>query len=117
VRHFFFFFLFSANALFYSVHVVEELGHDHTVKADLHGDCTSSGSAPADVAGHHHDGDQKSHQGDGHSCCENHSHVSILYQNIGFKHVPQVISRPIIEHFTFIPEVYLDKFIPPQNLA
>jgi len=111
---FLFFFLFSANALFYSVHAVEELGHDHTVKAGLHENRVSAGPATADGANHHHDGDQKSQHGDGHSCCENHSHVSILYQHIDFKHVPHIISQPIIENFRFIPEVYLSKFVPPR---
>lgn len=114
---FLFFFLFSANALLYSFHFVVEFGHDDHVIASYSGDSDSSISSTMDVANHQHEGDQGAHHEDGESCCDSHSHASILFQPIPYKHSPRLITHLSGEPFKFIPEVYLDKFIPPQNLA
>lgn len=97
---FLFFFLFSANAVLHSSHFVEEIGHDGHLAA------SHSGSD-----------DQGSQHDDGTSCCDSHSHVSILYQPLSYSHSPRLLTQLAVEPFRFIPEVYLDKFIPPQNLS
>lgn len=95
---FLFFFLFSANAVLHSSHFVGELAHDEHSAAG-------------------HSGDQESHHDDGESCCDSHSHVSIPFQPLSYTHTPHLMTHLAVEPFRFIPEVYLDKFIPPQNLS
>lgn len=112
---FLFFFLFSANALLYSYHFVVEFGHnDHVVASHFDSSISSSTGI---AANHQHEGDQGAHHEDGESCCDSHSHASIPFQPISYSHSPRLITNLIGEPFRFIPEVYLDKFIPPQNLA
>jgi hypothetical protein len=112
---FLFFFLFSSNVLLYSTHFVEEFGHDDHKIANHSSNSDSSISPAILVANHQHDGDQGAHHEDGESCCDSHSHASILYQPISYKHSPRLISQLTGEPFRFIPVVYLDKFIPPAE--
>lgn len=115
---FLFFFLFSANALLYSSHFLEEFGHDdHSVTSYSDSSNTSISASTEITANHQHEGDQGSHHEDGESCSDSHSHASIPYQPISYSHSPRLITHLKGEPFRFIPEVYLDKFIPPQNLA
>lgn len=115
---FLFFFLFSANALLYSFHFVVEFGHDdHSVVTHAGNGDTSISSSTMVAANHQHEGDQGAHHEDGESCCDSNSHVSIFHRPISYTHSPRLITRLTGEPFRFIPEVYLDKFIPPQNLA
>lgn len=114
---FLFFFLFSANALLYSSHFVAEFGHDDHSVTSQSGDSDSSISSTMVVENHHHDEGRAANHEDGNSCCDSHSHVSILYQPISYTHSPRLSTHLTGEPFRFIPEVYLDKFIPPQNLA
>jgi len=114
---FLFFFLFSANVLLYSSHFIEEFGHDNHTLVNHAGNSDSSISSTMVVANHQHEGEQGAHHEDGESCCDSHSHVSIPYQPISYTHSPRLITHLTGEPFRFIPEVYLDKFIPPQNLS
>lgn len=114
---FLFFFLFSANAVLYSSHFVGELAHDEHSAASHSGVSYSSVSSAIDDVNHQHDDDQGAHHKDGESCCDSHSHASIPYQPISYSHSPRLITQLTGEPFRFIPEVYLDKFIPPQNLV
>lgn len=114
---FLFFFLFSANALLYSVHFIVEFGHDVHAVASHAGNSDSSISSTMVAANHQHEEGQGAHHGDGESCCDSHSHISILYQPLSYSHSPRLITLLAGEPFKFIPEVFLDKFIPPQNLA
>lgn len=114
---FLFFFLFSANALLYGSHFVVEFGHDDHVVTSHAGNIDPSASSTTVAANHQHEGDQGAHHEDGESCCDSHSHASIPYQPISYTHSPRLITNLSGEPFKFIPEVYLDKFIPPQNLA
>lgn len=111
------FFLFSANVLLYSSHFVVEFGHDDHIVAGHSGNSDSSISSSTIAANHQHEGDQGAHHEDVESCCDSHSHASIPYQPISYSHSPRPITHLTGEPFRFIPEVYLDKFIPPQNLA
>jgi len=113
-----FFLLFSVNALLYSFHFVVEFGHDdHTVASNAGNSETSISSSTKVAVNHQHEGEQGSHHEDGESCCDSHSHASIIYQQISYTHSPRLITHLTGEPFKFIPEVYLDKFIPPQNLS
>lgn len=113
---FLFFFLFSANALLYSYHFVVEFGHDDHSMISSSGNSDSSGSTMV-VANHQHEGDQGEHHEDGESSWDSHSHASIPCQPLSYMHSPRLITNLSGEPFRFIPEVYLDKFIPPQNIA
>lgn len=110
-------FLCSGNVLLYSVHVVTEMGHTHQVASayyaadDLAQSCSYDGGSPSPDGQQHHDHDH------GKSCCESHSHVSIPHQIASMQILLQITQHPAVEPERFIPEVYLDKFIPPQNLA
>lgn len=113
-------FLLSGNVLLYSTHLVAEIGHAHQhqvtasiyVPVNFSNDC-STDSVPGSTGGDHGDHGH----GDGQSCCESHSHVSIHSQTPKVLFLPQVIAHAPSEPARFIPEVYLDKFIPPQNLV
>ena len=114
---FLFFFVFSANALCYGSHFNEEFGHDHAATANNSGNNNSSDSSSLGTLTHYHDDSQEESHEDDESCCDGHSHAFNLYRPICYKYVPHNTSRTIVEPFKFIPEVFLDKFIPPQNLA
>ena len=113
---FLFLFLFSANVLFYSDHFIKEIGHAHPVTSEAHFSCAHD-SSPSPDGHHQHGGPGSTHHGDHASCCDSHSHLSIMYLPVGYKHSPHIVSLRSIEPFRFIPEVFLDKFIPPAELA
>ena len=108
------FFVCSGNVIFYSKHVVSEIGH-RAAAASQSPDAYDSAPLAALTCPDH--GEQDGHHQDGESCCESHSHVSINLQGIELRYAPQSSGPPAIEPSRFIPEVFLDKFIPPQNLA
>lgn len=113
---FLFFFLFSANTLFFSTHFVEELGYNRPVVSN-HTASNPHQDSSASTANHHQGEERSSHHGDTESCCDSHSHASILYQQVSFNHIPHLTSNRQSDPFKFIPEVYLDRFIPPAELA
>ncbi len=53
----------------------------------------------------------------GASDCFGSCHLPIVAQALRIHHVPLVSGLSPIEPFTALPEVYLSKFIPPQNQA
>jgi hypothetical protein len=110
-------FLFSANSLLYKTHFVEEFGHNgHSIA--FHSDGSDSAITSLSTDSYQQQaGGQGAHHENGTPCCESHSHASILYQPISYSYSPRMIAYKKDEPFRFIPEVYLDKFIPPQNLA
>ena len=68
-------------------------------------------SSPASPCGEHSDGDHCA------AACYCACHLPVTIQPLRLHHAP-VMSRLVAgEPFTFLPEVYLPKFIPPQNLA
>ena len=114
---FLFLFLFSANVLFYSDHFIAEIGHARPVTSASKFTCVHD-SSPSPDGQHQHDGGPGStHHGDHASCCDSHSHLSIMYLPVGYQHSPHIVSLRNIEPFRFIPEVFLDTFIPPAELA
>jgi hypothetical protein len=61
-------------------------------------------------------GDHSSADHDAASCfCS--CHLPLLTQDIVIRHNPVVSTLVSVETFSALPEVWLDLFIPPQNLA
>ena len=72
--------------------------------------------APADHCPACPDGDHSSPDHCPSSCyCS--CHVPLTVQAVRIQHSPVITDLVFFESFTAIPEVYLPKFIPPQNLA
>lgn len=51
------------------------------------------------------------------SSCYCSCHLPLTVQTVQIEHSPVITELFFFESFTSIPEVYLPKFIPPQNLA
>lgn len=113
---FLFFFLFSANALCYGFHFIDEFGHDHTVTGNTSENNNPSPASFASTSNHHHNDTNGDHHEEEESCCDSHSHSFLSFQPHCISHIPSLSSRPTLEPFQFIPDVYLDKPIRPQNL-
>lgn len=108
------FFLCSGNVFFYSTHVVSELSHEAAASVcSGHPDGTGADVAVA-CSGNSHQG---GHHQEGESCCESHSHVSLQSAPLQLTVILTVSAHPKIEPAGSIPDVFLDRFIPPQNLA
>ena len=109
--------ILAIEAFCYSGHFLDELRHVHdretavTACADA---CSASSLVAADGDADH---EQGSHHEEGELCCHGHCHASILYDSLTIRHIPHVTLCRMTDPFRFIPEVYLDKFIPPQNLS
>lgn len=110
-------FLFSANALLYKAHFVVEFGHADRSIAFLSAESDTAVASQVSDSNHQHsDGEDEHHEGESQGV-DSHSHSSIFNQSISYSYTPNLSSYNTSEPFRFIPEVYLDKFIPPQNLA
>lgn len=110
-------FVLTIEAFCYPLHIINELGHVHKGEPAVHlckDACSAALSIPADAD--HHDG-KGTHNEDGGVCCHEHSHAFILFHTTFISHSSSVSLCRFVEPFKFIPEVFLDKFIPPQNLA
>lgn len=112
-----FFFLFSADALCYGAHLVEEFGHDCAAKAKHSRMIETSHPKSSDSANCHIDADKETHHEEDETCCDIHNHAVSLSRSTCHNHIQLIVSRPIDGPCNSIPEVYLEKFIPPQNLA
>lgn len=102
----------SVNTVFSVAHEIEEAGFSFPHKITigfLHIDI--SGHCPACPMDNHPNTDHD------HFSCDHHNYTS-LTDRISYLE-PATISASLtfFEPFKAIPEVYLDKFIPPQNLA
>lgn len=102
----------SINTVFSVAHEVEEAGFSapHNVKiAFLHvetpGHCLSCPS------------DEHPSEDHDHVSCDHHTYISLTAQTVYRHPVSTGLAIVNLEPFQFIPEVYLDKFIPPQNLV
>jgi len=102
----------SINAVFSVAHEIEEAGFTtpHTITIGfLH--VETSGHCPACPTDNHPSTDHD------HFSCDHHTSISFAAQTVYRHPVPIGFPHVNVETFQFIPEVYLDKFIPPQNLA
>lgn len=94
----------AGKAAFSAVHSVEE---SHV-----------SSSCGADGAHEHaHTSPEDNHDDTGHThaCCEHHTTLYFDGQALIISYAPTVTANGKREPFEAFPEVYLDKFIPPQN--
>ena len=102
----------SINTTFSVAHEIEEAGfsspHNITIgflHVETEGHCPS---CPTD----NHPGTDHDH-----FSCDHHTYMSLVAQTVYRHPVPIGLLVVNVESIQFIPEVYLDKFIPPQNLA
>lgn len=102
----------SINTVFSIAHEFEEAGfsspHNITISF-LH--VETSGHCPSCPTDSHPNTDHD------HFSCDHHTSISLTAQTVYRHPVSVTLSIVNVEPFKFIPEVYLDKFIPPQNLA
>lgn len=74
-----------------------------------------------DVEGHDHsqDAPYKKHSNTDHrhSCCEQHSSPYLGCQSPSLSYHPNIVPHSMSEIVIAFPEVYLEKFIPPQNFV
>lgn len=100
----------STNALFSVAHAVEESGHSTAHKISIF-NVDSNDHCPACP-------DEKPQNTDhSHSSCDHHSSQYIGHQPLLISYNPNISTRSLSEPFNALPEVYLEKFIPPQILA
>jgi hypothetical protein len=103
----------SINAVFAVAHEVEEAGFTAPHKIAI-------GFSHTETPGHCPSCPTKDHPSTDHDhfSCDHHTYVSLADQEVYRHPIPYSLECGIVaEPFKFIPEVYLDKFIPPQNLA
>ncbi len=107
-------FAISANALLYGVHYIHEINHSMALAPAVP---VTSFTASISVTADHHDSEDGDPCRNSESNYENHSHASIA--DVPFSITPtSLIPAPFfLESFKTPPEVYLDKFVPPQNLT
>jgi len=102
----------SINTVFSVAHEIEEAGFSTPHKITigfLH--VETSGHCPACPTDNHPSTDHD------HFSCDHHTSISFAAQTV-YRN-PMTIGFPLVnlETFQFTPEVYQDKFIPPQNLS
>jgi hypothetical protein len=112
-------FLLSANALLFTPHAVEEMQATFS-RLVSYQPASSENSHPAD---HDHAHADEGAQGGGaahRDCCSAHAPHSHDVANVP---VP-VLNSPVsvcfvtfLEPSAYVPEVFLDRFVPPQNLT
>ena len=105
------FFNLSTNALFGAAHALEESGKSTSHKVSVLNVVTTD-HCPACPDDDHHQNTDHSH-----SICEHHSSLYFGRQCLLISYSPNITTHVITEPFKAFPEVYLEKFIPPQNLA
>ncbi|SNB44769.1 hypothetical protein [Geobacter sp. DSM 9736] len=101
-------FVFSADAAFYGRHA--DSLHEHAPVAASHAHDCSNGQHPE----HPQEGGHQEHDD---SCCNQHSHASAVFYSLTLTYTPHSSQMRVFEPFRAVPEVYLDRFIPPQNLS
>lgn len=102
----------SINTVFSVAHEIEEAGFSTPHKISIGFlQIETSGHCPACPTNDHPSTDHD------HFSCDHHTNISLTAQTV--YRLPVSVELPPVnsEGFQFIPEVYLDKFIPPQNLA
>lgn len=92
-----------------SAHILEELGLD----ADRTHETAHAQNIPADSCPDHDHGDP----GHDHLSSDHHSPLYLLTANAVLTPASHAAHITVCEPFAVLPEVYLERFIPPQNLA
>lgn len=107
--------VFAAVLSFSDGHAAKESGLGMTAKVnsatlDWHPCSTCTAEA-------RHDADPGEHQNHDDCSCHDHSHETDSLQLYFINHLPHATSFHPFEPFKALPDIYLEKFIPPQNLA
>jgi hypothetical protein len=108
-------FLFSANGLLFGEHAAEEMLSEATrMGGDSH---DSAALCELHSASHPHDHSQHAHSGS--ECCGVHGHSHDFRSAQPPSVSPSFSSSPrrFFDNDAYIPEVCLERFIPPQNRA
>ena len=92
-----------------SAHILEELGLD----ADRTHETAHVQNIPADPCPDHDHGDP----GHDHLCSDHHSPLYSITDSADLNPSSHAARIVACEPLTVLPEVYLERFIPPQNLA
>jgi len=102
----------SLNSVFSVAHEIEEAGFStpHNITIGFL-DVKTSGHCPSCPTDDHPNTDHD------HFSCDHHNYLSLAAQTVYRHPLPVALPVASVEPFQFIPKVYLDKFIPPQNLA
>lgn len=103
-----FFLNLSATALFSVSHAVEESGHSAAHKVSIL-NVESNDHCPACP------GENPQNTDHSHSSCEHHSSLFFGSQPLLISYNPTVTTDIASEPFKALTEVYLDKFIPPEQ--
>lgn len=100
----------SASALFGAAHAAKESGHSSTHSISIF-NVASNDHCPACPNEEHPTNDHS------HPSCEHHSSLFFGSQPLLISYIPNITIHTLAEPFNALPEVYLEKFIPPQILA
>ncbi len=100
----------SASAMFSVAHAVEESGHSTAHKISIF-NVDSNDHCPACPDENPQNTDHN------HSSCDHHSSLYFGHRPLLISYNPNISTRSMTEPFNAFPEVYLEKFIPPQILA
>lgn len=100
----------AAGALFGAAHAAKELGHSSSHNISFF-NMASNDHCPACPSEDHSNNDHS------HPSCEHHSSLYLASGPMLISYTPYITIHPIFEPFNALPEVYLEKFIPPQILA
>jgi hypothetical protein len=99
----------SASALFGAAHAAKELGHSsHNISIF---NVVSDDHCPACPNEDHPSNDHS------HPSCEHHSSLYFGSQPLHISYNPNITIHTLAEPLNAFPEVYLEKFIPPQILV
>lgn len=100
----------SVSALLGAAHAAKESGHSSTHSISIF-NVVSNDHCPACPTEEHPSNDHS------HPSCEHHSSLYFGSQPLLISYKPHIIIHTSAEPFNALPEVYLEKFIPPQILV
>jgi len=102
----------TVNCVISSAHALER---EAAAAGQLVSQCQVSDAhhCPCAPAGGLHDHDQD----DCDDCCGCACHLSLITEHFHFSYNPVMSDLQVSDPFQYLPEVYLPKFIPPQNQA
>jgi len=100
----------SASALFGAAHAAKELGYSSSHNISIF-NVVSNDHCPACPNEDHPNNDHS------HPSCEHHSSLYLGCGPLLISYNPYITIHTIFDPFNALPEVYLEKFIPPQILA
>lgn len=110
-------FFFSEIVFSRGAHLAGELGHVLQPYAFSGNGCPSSSGMGKDAGDHHgHGDDSANNHGDG-CCTPAHSHASMCGSTVNLPEAPGLALQEMVEHTSFLPEVFLSPPTPPPNIV